>query len=74
MLSYSVTYFIDTNTPAYTIGVKCGAKLTTTKFKQFMKLHVSKEEKQLITVTQIEAISEEEIERRFSNNWVLIDR
>ena len=73
MLFYQVKYFINQNRMQQTIGVKSPVKLTITKFKKFMKAYVSKEEKQLITIEQIEAISEEEIERRFGNTYVVID-
>ncbi|MCW3112028.1 MAG: hypothetical protein JWR18_424 [Segetibacter sp.] len=73
MLSYSVTYFINDDFLPYTIGVKSAAQLTNTKFKTFMKVHSSKKEKILIKIEKIEAISEEEIERRFGCNWILIN-
>jgi hypothetical protein len=73
MLFCQVKYFVNQNRLQQTIGVKSAAKLTLTKFKKFMKVYVSKKEEQLITVEQIEAISEEEIERRFGNSYIVID-
>lgn len=72
MLFYEVKYFTIQNTQ-HTIGVKSPTKLTVTKFKKFMKRYLSKEEKQLIVVKQIEPISEEEIERRFGSTYIIID-
>jgi hypothetical protein len=73
MLFCQVKYFINQNTMQQTSGVKSPVKFTITKFKKFMKAYVSNEEKQLITIEQIEPFSEEKIERRFGSRYILID-